>query len=191
MPILPAPDAPLRGPSITPLQQAAIDEAEASIAVLGEDGVVLAVNRRWVDFGRANGRPDATADVGLPYPVEPGSGLGEVIAGRAVAHSFVYPCHSPTEHRWFRGLAVRVGGPGACRVLVVHLRLRDAPLPSDMTRAAGELTLRWDGVRSICAWCERRLKDPLGNWVDGSRNAGQTYSHGICPECLKRIGLAD
>lgn len=186
----PAPAVPPRGRgAITRRQQAAIDEADASIAVLGPDGVVVAVNRRWAEFGRENGRPGATADIGRPYPVEPGSTLGEVIAGRAVAHSFVYPCHSPSEQRWFRGLAVRVESPGGGRVIVVHLRLSDAPSPDDMTRAADELTLRWGGARSVCAWCQRRRKDPLGNWVDGSPEPGQRYSHGICPECLSRFGL--
>ena len=43
-----------------------------------------------------------------------------MIRGELQEFSIEYPCHSPTEKRWFFMRAVRLAGPGPLRVLVAH-----------------------------------------------------------------------
>jgi len=42
----------------------------------------------------------------------------------------------------------------------------------------------------ICAWC-KRIRDDKGYWDQVEayfhKNAGVDFSHGICPECLKKV----
>ncbi|MEO5965233.1 MAG: hypothetical protein ABIR11_07185 [Candidatus Limnocylindrales bacterium] len=38
-------------------RQAAIDSADASVAIVVAAGTIIAVNEGWISFGAANGRP--------------------------------------------------------------------------------------------------------------------------------------
>jgi hypothetical protein len=62
----------------------------------------------------------------------------------------------------------------------------------ELVRALQEMlanikTLR--GLLPICAWC-KRIRDDEGYWrqVESyiSKHSDASFSHGICPECLKR-----
>ena len=88
----------------------------APAPVLGPDGTIAMVNRAWRVFARANGDPDLSrSGVGANYLdacVSNGThpdddaevaarGVKSVLEGTATAFSLSYPCHSPTEERWF------------------------------------------------------------------------------------------
>ncbi len=49
-----------------------------------------------------------------------GAGLRAILAGGQTEFSMEYPCHSPTEERWFVLRAARFEGPGAARVVIAH-----------------------------------------------------------------------
>lgn len=172
---------------ITHHQQAAIDAVDAPIAVLDEAGVVRAVNRAWVSFGLGNGRLDDDTDIGRPYPAAAELGVRAVVEGSAESASVCYPCHSPMEQRWYRMLAVRLAHGGTGSTLVVHRRLADPPRPEELEAASAELALRWRGIRTICAWCDQRVRKPLGGWEAGTKEAGTEYSHGICNTCAETL----
>jgi PAS domain S-box-containing protein len=109
-----------------------IDALASHIAVLDEGGVILAVNdawRRFADEGRYAAHNygvgsnyldvcEPTAD-GCVGP-EMAAGLRAVLAERAASFEFEYPCHSPTDRRWFVLRATRFKGPGPVRVVVAH-----------------------------------------------------------------------
>lgn len=160
-----------------------IDAADASIAVLDAAGTIIAVNGGWLRFGRENGRADPGADLGRTYPLVAAEGIRHVIAGPELEYSRVYPCHSPTERRWFRLLVARVdhGWPGRC--IVIHRRLEDAPRHEDIASTGHELGLRWQGIYTVCAWCQQQTRDPLGRWIPGRPEPGQNISHGLCATC--------
>lgn len=95
--------------------------------------MILRVNSSWLAFAAANGgAPERTA-VGANYfeVCRGAAGSGSAQAPAAVAAikqvltrnkslvEFDYPCHSPTEQRWFRFQATPLR-EGNARVLVSH-----------------------------------------------------------------------
>lgn len=115
------------------LFRAAFDSVRVHLAILDGAGVILKVNRSWLAFAAANGgNPDRTA-VGANYfeVCRGATGSGSAQAPAAVTAiklvltrnkslvEFDYPCHSPTEQRWFRFQATPLR-EGSARVLVSH-----------------------------------------------------------------------
>lgn len=96
--------------------QAALDALPDTIAVVDAAGVIVAVNSAWTDFMLDNGGTPETCSVGANYlsacdraqgacadegpPVA--QGLRAVLSGEQASFSLEYPCHSPTEQRWYR-----------------------------------------------------------------------------------------
>ena len=119
--------------------QSILNSLTAQIAVLDEEGVIIQVNDAWRDFARENdGSPDTT-DVGVNYleicrhstgidsREAPASyeGLRAVIDGEIDEFDLEYPCHSPTEERWFMMRAVPLLG-GTKGVVVSHMNVTAA-----------------------------------------------------------------
>lgn len=97
--------------------QGILDSLPEHIAVLDPTGRIVTVNKAWRDFAAENGdrnltrtgpganyldvcqvRPDA-ADADAAQAVL--HGVGQVLRGESASFSLQYPCHSPTERRWF------------------------------------------------------------------------------------------
>jgi two-component system CheB/CheR fusion protein len=126
--------------------QMIIDALPQSIAVVEPDGTISHVNRAWREFAAHNGDPHGrSTGIGSNYfhvcGAEPddedarraSEGLREVLAGRLDGFSLEYPCHSPTEQRWFHMQAARIGGEGGGCV-VSHINItgwRTARDPAD------------------------------------------------------------
>jgi PAS domain S-box-containing protein len=128
--------------------QSLIDSLPGNVALLDADGVIELVNRSWQDFARANGDPELLStgpgvnnlDVCRRSAVNDKSaervldGLIAVLAGRIPSFSCTYPCHSPTEQRWFWLHATPTPG-GGC--MLTHFNLTSwvdpvrAQAPSD------------------------------------------------------------
>src|SRR5215208_4836226 len=97
--------------------QQTLDSLSAHIAILDESGEIIAVNGMWRAFAEANGSDPARVSEGANYlsVCESATGLnaGEaaafaegiraVLSGRRANFEMEYPCHSPTEQRWFMG----------------------------------------------------------------------------------------
>ena len=98
-------------------QRSAIDALDAHTVLLDSDGTVLSVNRAWRESGIANGAMGQDAAIGANYlavcdkagaECEDGARVGAAIrailadtSGTFDPPPIEYPCHSPTEHRWF------------------------------------------------------------------------------------------
>lgn len=98
---------------------AILNSLSSEIAVVDRDGVILAVNEPWRRFSLDNsiepGKPLPSTEVGANYlaacevghgitPPEVVSaceGLRAVMNGTLPSFSMEYPCHSPTQQRWF------------------------------------------------------------------------------------------
>ena len=127
-----------------------LDSLSANIAVVDESGTIVFVNRAWREFARANEAVGNVAeDVNYlqvcDYAVELGceeaasfaEGIRSVLSGRREEFALEYPCHSPTEQRWFVGRVTRFPSGSPTRAVVAHenvtprkraeeaLRLRD------------------------------------------------------------------
>lgn len=93
------------------------------MAVLDEDGTIIAVNQAWRDFAAAAGYPGADHGVGTNYLAicersageEPAAfrtvrGLRDVMAGRRRTFRTEYPCSTPTARAGSSFAPARPGG---------------------------------------------------------------------------------
>ena len=90
--------------------QAVLNSTSFQIAVIDQDGRILAVNHAWKAFAlQNNGNPSRTG-VGMNYLKVCRSagdeaayqGIKSVLDGTAPEFTMVYPCDSPDEERYFR-----------------------------------------------------------------------------------------
>lgn len=97
--------------------QEILDSLAAHVAVLDRHGVILTVNNAWRRFASANGADWTMAGVGVGVnylnvcQATTGdeaddarliySGIKAVLSREKQLFTFEYPCHSPTQKRWF------------------------------------------------------------------------------------------
>jgi len=135
------------------LTLAVLNALPHQVAVLDAQGCILEVNQAWIDFSTSNSpHPPYSADrthVGVNYlevcrAPEVGAaqdlieasqayvGILNVLQGKQALFTLEYPCHSPTEQRWF-AMAVtplpEVGG-----AVVVHTNITERRLAEDQVR---------------------------------------------------------
>ena len=145
-----------------------IDALSSHIAVLDEDGVILAVNEAWRRFAVDNGFLGVHYGVGSNYidACQPTSGDGveclavtaglrDVMHGRKEQFQFEYPCHSPAGNRWFVLRVTRVTVPGPARLVVAHENVTERRAAEEALRDAGR---RKDEFLALLA---HELRNPL------------------------------
>ncbi len=115
-------------------QQSTLDALSSRIAVLDENGKIIAINNVWRQFSEANQGTVESCGVGANYTevcdqatgtwAEEASalaqGMRQVMEGQHEAFCLEYPCHSPSEERWFNVCVTRFVGEGPVRVVVAH-----------------------------------------------------------------------
>jgi diguanylate cyclase (GGDEF)-like protein len=113
---------------------ATIDALSKSIAVIDASGRILLVNRAWREFARGNGAVPASVSEGSNYldvcdksaasgdakAASAGELLRAVIRGERCSAALEYPCHAPSEQRWFCLTVTRFSDAGPVRVVVAH-----------------------------------------------------------------------
>ncbi len=120
---------------------AVLDALPAHVAMLDAQGVIVSVNRAWQEFAAANG--GTASDIGKDYAALCDGAVGghaeeaaraarciRSVLGRPGAQdAFEYPCHSPTEQRWFRMTATALppdlDGAAADGVMVMHISVTE------------------------------------------------------------------
>jgi PAS domain S-box-containing protein len=117
------------------LQSAILNAVPAHIAVLDSTGDIVTVNEPWRRFAEQNGATPAATGVGVNYlkvcddaasrgglgATEVAAGIRQVLAGQVREFSFDYPCHAPSEQRWFRVVASPFGAAPDAGAVVMHL----------------------------------------------------------------------
>jgi len=92
-----------------------VDSLSEHVVVIDSDGQILVCNKTWDEFGRDNGCQadfswlganylkacDAAASRGDELGRRAAVGIRSVILGDRKFFSIEYPCHCPTEKRWF------------------------------------------------------------------------------------------
>jgi PAS domain S-box-containing protein len=122
------------------LNQAILDSLPEHIAVLDRAGTIVAINRAWRDFATYNGLgpTEIYSTIGTNYldvcEAATGdcseeahvvrNGIESVLNGIVDHFRMEYPCHSPTEERWFllQVTPLIYGGGG---VVVSHLNITE------------------------------------------------------------------
>lgn len=99
------------------LNQAILDSLPEHIAVLDNTGTIVAINQAWRDFAMQNGvgPGELHSTIGTNYlevceaatgdcseeAIVVCNGIRSVLVGTVEHFRLEYPCHSPTEERWF------------------------------------------------------------------------------------------
>jgi hypothetical protein len=115
-------------------QELSLDELPEHTAVVDNSGAILAVNKAWKRFAKDNGAEMSKVSEGANYlevceratgeqsqcARSFGEGLRSVLCGREECFAMEYPCHSPTERRWFVGRVGRFADGDSPMALVAH-----------------------------------------------------------------------
>jgi two-component system CheB/CheR fusion protein len=110
--------------------QSILDCLPEHVAVLDQEGTIRMVNAAWRRFALANGDPEmkvtgigcnylnacvpnggSDADADTDMGASAIGGLRAVLDGTLPSFSIQYPCHSPTEQRWFVMNVAPIPGP--------------------------------------------------------------------------------
>ncbi len=92
--------------------KAALDGLTAHIAILDETGTIIHVNQAWRQFAENNGFTDSRYGIGTNYlavcdraatpdALAVAQGIRRILASSLPQFDLEYPCHSPSERRWF------------------------------------------------------------------------------------------
>ncbi|MCG8511523.1 MAG: hypothetical protein MI741_20105, partial [Rhodospirillales bacterium] len=116
------------------LEQLCFDACPDHVAVIDEQGQILAVNAAWRAFARENGMTMPLAGLGANYlkVCEAAAGtrsaegatvlqhLREIIGGERTKAEVLYPCFSPDVPRWFVAKMVGIDVHSTQHVLIAH-----------------------------------------------------------------------
>ena len=135
---------------------AVVDGLTAHIAIVEASGRILAVNARWREFAKANrgslvavgeganylAACDRAARRRSPGAAEVAAGIRKVLEGKLPDFTAEYPCHSPTEERWFIVRVTPFPGEGSRRVVVAHENITARVLAEQAVRREHEFSER-------------------------------------------------
>jgi PAS domain S-box-containing protein len=122
-------------------RQQTLDSLSAHIAILDESGTIIAVNKSWQEFAGSNGASTGYAE-GTNYlevcdsakgansrEAAPfAEGIRSVLSGQRKKFELEYPCHSPSERRWFIGRVTPFAAGGPPRAVVAHENITERKL---------------------------------------------------------------
>jgi PAS domain S-box-containing protein len=162
--------------------RSALDSLSANIAVLNESGTIIFVNNAWREFARSNSAVKNVAE-GANYlqvcesvvgdeseqAASFAEGIRSVLSGRREEFALEYPCHSPTEQRWFIGRVNRFTAGSPARVVVAHENITERKRAEEKIRfnarlldAVGQAVIATDMEGNITYW--NRFAETLYGW---------------------------
>lgn len=151
-------------------QAAIINALPAHIALLDNDGVIVSVNEAWKRFAALNFLQGPAYAIGVNYLETCECAQGDDASGvRAVAEgirgvlrdgktsfSIEYPCHSPTEQRWFLMTVTSLGGDLRNGAVVMHLdvtAVREAEEEAQLiVNSSLDAVVAMDATGRVTAW---------------------------------------
>jgi hypothetical protein len=115
-------------------QGVSLDELPEHTAIVDSSGAIVAVNKAWKRFAEDNEAELSKVSEGAnyldvcerttgeqsQYARSFAEGLRSVLSGREERFAMEYPCHSPTEKRWFVGRVRRFADGDSPMALVAH-----------------------------------------------------------------------
>ncbi len=173
---------------LSEFSQATLDSLGAHVAVLDEAGTIVAVNKAWNEFSEREGSGadwigtdylEVCAASDEPPAARVGAGLAEMLAGERDYLDLEYPCHSPTERRWFRLRATAHRGVGPLRIVLAHESITPLRVAQEQVSLRGALldeidvaVIVTDSERQVLSWnaCAERLygwtrDEAVGAWL--------------------------
>ena len=195
-----------------------INSLTAHVVVLDEEGKIIETNRAWNTFAVENGiLKSASAAAGGNYldvcdasfrrgrsadAKTAADGIRAVLEGTTGSFFFEYPCHSPTESRWFVMRAMRLTGRRK-GVVVAHENITERKLAEETLRASEqhfrflndltEATRALTDPAQIMAVVARMLGERLGAsrcaYADVEKDGDRfTILHDYTDGCASSVG---
>ena len=138
---------------ITNFFQRTLDSLLSHMAILRPDGSIVAVNAPWNAFATGNGLRESLCGPGVNYlavceaasgecaeqAMQTARGIRDVGRGRTPDFQLEYPCHSPTEHRWFIVRVTRFVVDSETFVVVTHDNITHRKLAEQELQDANRL----------------------------------------------------
>jgi len=176
-----------------------LDRLPANVAVLDARGDIVAVNRRWRDFGIRNACADPALGVGRNYLAvcdaadgaaaddarRMADGLRRILAGESQEIRFEYPCRTPTGLEWYLAVAGGLGDGAHDGLVVMHF---------DVTARRSAL-LRVQALQAELAHAARlstvgQMATELAHEVNQPLTAAAGFIHAARAR-LKALGIDD
>jgi diguanylate cyclase (GGDEF)-like protein/PAS domain S-box-containing protein len=110
-------------------QAAILNALPAHVVMVDNQGTIVSFNRGWQKFAQTNGLSapltginylDACVDGG-----EVAEGIRSVLTGDSSSFAIEYPCHSPTQQRWFLMTVTPLSHEGSSGAVIMHLDITD------------------------------------------------------------------
>jgi two-component system sensor histidine kinase/response regulator len=198
------------------MARATVDALSAQIAIVDDGGVIVDVNRAWQAFAEANGSPGtggsaagAPCGVGMNYLAlcesvagedretarAAAEGIRRVLAGGQGEFYMEYPCHSPTEQRWFALRVTRFAGGPPVRAVVAHENITARHNASALRREQIALKDAVSAMEQVLGVVGHELRTPLAGvramaeyvLTDGAQGTAEFdgFLHGIHEEVVR------
>jgi DNA-binding CsgD family transcriptional regulator len=140
-----------------------------SSALIDASGRIVAVNEAWKTFGERNGLCLPDFGVGANYfnfcqtGEERDGGIAkqlmELLDGRSDIVTTIYPCHSPTQQRWFLLVGLPLSTDRPTGVAIVHADLTSLlTLPSGLATAVPEASILGAIEQSVTNTLAKQLR---------------------------------
>lgn len=138
---------------VTDFFQRTLDSLLSHMAILRPDGTIMAVNAAWDAFATRNGLVESLCGPGVNYlgvcdaaygecadqATLTARGIRDVGEGRRPDFQLEYPCHSPTEYRWYIVRVTRFVVGSESFVVVTHDDITQRKLAEQELREANRL----------------------------------------------------
>ncbi len=190
-----------------------IDSLPSHLCVVDERGQILMVNRAWRQFAQENppspdnyfegmnylevcdGASGAACEEATPFA----TGLRQVLDGEVDSFKLLYPCHSPTQQRWFHVNVSRFYENDKVRAVIMHENVTDRVLAEEAIRTLNrdfttllESTtdfIYFKDQNSRFRFCSQSMANAGGhqNW----ENLIGKYEQEVLPPELAKICSAD
>ena len=153
------------------LARSILESLTSQIAVVGEDGTILAVNHAWRDYNEAR-ETNGQSGVGSNYldacrsaygderatAIAVAEAIRDVAAGRVPRFEIEYPCDCQSSRQWFRCRISPFVGEGPRRVVVSHYDITALKLTEDRLRSRERMLAQSQAMAHIGSW-ESELTD--------------------------------